>query len=460
VAKRALIVDDSKSARLSLARTLEKHAIEVDTAESAEQAIEYLWTHRPDAIFMDHNMPGMDGLQAVQAIKNNPRTATIPIMMYTSQEGELYVGQARALGAIGVLPKQIRPTDVAKVLYQLNLAVDRRSNEQHSFHPAPSVDGSAESDQGHTHAHVQTHPLVHALDSTNHGAGLREQLTDLRRTVLSGFDAQGDRLLADMRAALHELHPPTVAAVVPPRRPWLPWGLAAALAGACVLLLVLFWQQGSRLADLQDQLAALKATAQQDSAAPASPSAVPVSPPPPADAAAAPPPPTADAAAVDPASGDPASAPRTSPKPIIQMVPYGAEPFSGSRLDAIRQLFDRLTAQGFQGLVDIRTYSGRFCLVGNATEGYSPAPDDLPYARCDTVSSAHDDAATGSMRIPVAMADLVGSVRASSRDLIRVQITGGEGGNFAGYPAQSDALTAGEWNRAASANNRIEIHVR
>ncbi len=124
MAKRALIVDDSKSARLSLARTLEKHAIEVDTAESAEQALEYLWTHRPDAIFMDHNMPGMDGLQAVQAIKNNPRTATIPIMMYTSQEGELYLSQARALGAIGVLPKQIKSSDITKVLYQLNLAAD------------------------------------------------------------------------------------------------------------------------------------------------------------------------------------------------------------------------------------------------------------------------------------------------------------------------------------------------
>ena len=70
---------------------------------------------------MDHLMPGMDGLQAVQAIKNDPRTATIPIMMYTSQEGELYLGQARALGAVGVLPKQIKPTDVSKVLYQLHL---------------------------------------------------------------------------------------------------------------------------------------------------------------------------------------------------------------------------------------------------------------------------------------------------------------------------------------------------
>ena len=91
-AKRALIVDDSKSARVFLSRILEKYEIDVDTAENAEAAIEYLGHHRPDVIFMDHMMPGMDGFQAVQAIKNNPRTATIPIMMYTSQEGELYLG--------------------------------------------------------------------------------------------------------------------------------------------------------------------------------------------------------------------------------------------------------------------------------------------------------------------------------------------------------------------------------
>src|SRR6187401_2016454 len=128
--KRALVVDDSKSARAFLSRILERHEIEVDAAESAEAAIEYLARNKPDVIFMDHMMPGMDGFQAVQSIKNNPRTAAIPILMYTSQEGDLYLGQARALGAEGVLPKQIKQADVTRMLFQLRLVSDRRSVEQ------------------------------------------------------------------------------------------------------------------------------------------------------------------------------------------------------------------------------------------------------------------------------------------------------------------------------------------
>ena len=438
MAKRALIVDDSKSARLSLARTLEKHAIEVDTAESAEQALEYLWTHRPDAIFMDHNMPGMDGLQAVQAIKNNPRTATIPIMMYTSQEGELYLSQARALGAIGVLPKQIKPTDVTKVLYQLNLAADRRSSETGSFRPvAESV--AVIGDDG---------PPAHVFETGFNSGALREQLTDLRRTVLSGFDSQGDRLLADMRSVLQELHPPAPAAV--PARPWQPWVPAAALTGAFAVLVGLLWYQGSQLSAVADQLAALKASAPVAAAlAPETAAAV--------SSTAAPA--TADTATPATSSADPAPVPRINLRPMIQPVPYGVEAFSGSRLDSLRQLFDRLTAQGFQGTVDIKTYGGRFCLVGNPSDGYSLAPDDLLYSRCDVVSGARDDLAASAVRIPVALADLVGSMRASTHDQVRVQITGGDGSSAAPYPPPSDTLTAGEWNRAAAANNRIEIRL-
>jgi CheY-like chemotaxis protein len=107
--KRALVVDDSRSARVVLSRMLERYGILVDSAESAEAALEYLKNGRPDVIFMDHLMPGMDGLTAVREIKANPELTTIPIMMYTSQEGEIYSGQARASGAVGVLPKSIRP---------------------------------------------------------------------------------------------------------------------------------------------------------------------------------------------------------------------------------------------------------------------------------------------------------------------------------------------------------------
>ena len=99
-------------------------------AGSAEEAIDYLIRQRPDVIFLDHLMPGMDGFEALTAIKNDPRTATIPVMMYTSQEGELYLSQARALGAMGVLPKQTRPADVSRALEQLRLLGERRPESE------------------------------------------------------------------------------------------------------------------------------------------------------------------------------------------------------------------------------------------------------------------------------------------------------------------------------------------
>jgi hypothetical protein len=352
-------------------------------------------------------------------------------MMYTSQEGELYVGQARALGAIGVLPKQIKLADVTKVLYQLHLAVDRRGTDPGIF----------TGDDIHT----STHPLNHAADAALHGGPLREQLNELRRTVLAGFDSQGDRLLADMRTVLQEPHGRAAVADREAHPAWLPWGLSGVLAGACVAFAVLFWEQGARLSLVEQELAQLKAGGAAVTAQP--------------DASSAPAPPATEGAAGN-GIGDAAPAQRTGLKPVIQTVPYGAEPFSGSRLDAMRQLFDRLIAQGFQGNVDIRTFSGRFCLVGNASEGYSLAPDDLPYARCDMVAGAHDDSGTSPLRIPVVMADLMGGLRAHSHDLIRVQVGGSEASNVAAYPAVSDTLTAGEWNRAATANNRIEIRVR
>jgi CheY-like chemotaxis protein len=435
MAKRALVVDDSKAARTLLSRMLEKYDIEVDSAESAEQAIDYLGHHRPDVIFMDHMMPGMDGLQAVRTIKDNPRTATIPIMMYTSQEGELYVGQARALGAVGVLPKQIKPTDVSKVLYQLRLLPDRRSEEQYTFQRLE-----------HDEETPAPLPLLGAKPLTD--AALREQFAELRRTLVATLDSHAERIKVELHAILEDaLVRPGNIDTAPRIHPRWSALVVAALAGVIVLAsLGVATEQAFERRALTDELAHLISQASRP--APAPPSA-PARPTPRAASAAVP-------------SGAPAGAVRKTPapaKPIIQVVPYGEDPLGGLRLEALRQLFDRLLAQGYHGTVDIKVFPGRFCLVGNATEGFSLAPDESVYSQCDLVGSVPDDSMP--QRVSLAFADLAASVRAASHGAMDVQVgSGDEASTLVAYPPVSQSLTAGDWNRAGSANNRIEIRLR
>jgi CheY-like chemotaxis protein len=121
-AKRALIVDDSKTAQLRLRKLLEHYDLQIDLAGSAEEALSYLTYRSPSVIFLDHLMPGMDGFEALKVIKANPHTATIPVVMYTSKSGDLYLGQARALGAIDVISKDvIAPSNIEKVMHAINV---------------------------------------------------------------------------------------------------------------------------------------------------------------------------------------------------------------------------------------------------------------------------------------------------------------------------------------------------
>src|SRR5271155_1408660 len=234
--KRALVVDDSKSARVILSRMLEKYDIEVDMAESAEQAIEYLKSNRPDAIFMDHLMPGMDGLQAVRAIKGNPQTAMIPIMMYTSQEGELYVGQARALGAMGVLPKQVRPVDVSKVLYELHLLPDRRDMTEAALAPVELIGG----------APIERAPAaVPGTASVDWGrrveSAVKDQAIDVRRFIVASLDSFASRIVSDVRGSMP---PPAVDPAPLPVRaapPTWPWAAAAIAASVLAAVFAACW---------------------------------------------------------------------------------------------------------------------------------------------------------------------------------------------------------------------------
>ena len=452
-AKRALIVDDSKSARLFLARILEKYDLDVDNAENAEAAIEYLTTRRPDVIFMDHMMPGMDGFQAVQAIKNNPRTATIPIMMYTSQEGELYLGQARALGAVGVLPKQIKQADVSKVLYQLHLVQDRRRSDQSTFTAvnAPDIKAHPVSDLAAIAAAADPN-LPTALTTTS----LREQFAELRRALVAGVDTQTDRITAEVRALLLESLPPPLPGA-PPQREVVPWGWVVASVALAIALgsTMLWWRTVNELHGVTAELEQLRTAVAEQRGAP------PAFQPPPGGRPGAP---MSASEASAAGGGTAAGATRAATgdaKPTVMAVPYGSEALGGARLETIRQLVYRLARDNASGVVDIKTFAGRFCLVGNSVDGFSLAPDETLFAKCDLVGNPLDDALSPAQHTPLALANLAGDVRHSTRGALQVQSTVGDPAVVAvQYPPPSGDLTAGEWNRAASANNRVEVRVR
>lgn len=120
--RRALIVDDSKTAQIRLRKMLSRYEMEVDIAFSAEEALGMLSYRMPTVIFMDHHMEGMDGFEALKILKANPNTAMIPVIMYTAQKGDVYLGQARALGALDILSKEvIKPSNIEKVLKNLSV---------------------------------------------------------------------------------------------------------------------------------------------------------------------------------------------------------------------------------------------------------------------------------------------------------------------------------------------------
>lgn len=455
-ARRALVVDDSRSARAFLTRILERYELAVDGVESAEQAIEYLTRQRPDVIFMDHLMPGMDGFQAVQAIKNNPLTATIPIMMYTSQEGELYLSQARALGAMGVLPKQTKHTDVSRALDQLRLLGEAGVESQIIAEPEAS-------------SHIDTTPSIEATDRIeiatpkdvpfiDRRAGNRPNLPamppelrsiieamvghhmrELQRFVAENLENQADRVVGDVRLLLQD-QPPSLPA--PPPEPQGHGGVWLGVLGLIALAVLAWqWQQqrqtslalSAQLAQSQQQLS----SAQQDLQSLQS-----------SEAAAA-------TAAVPGEGVSTGAAENLS----IEPVPFGETPLAGARLERIQALLSRLNAQGFHGVVEIRSIPGRFCMATAPSGNLILATDVVPYAKCDQVGNPREDNGSLSERQSVAFANMIATARQNANGKMDIQIGAGSADEtLTPYPPVSDSLVAGDWNRVAAVNNRVEVH--
>lgn len=194
--KNALLVDDSKVARFALSKLLESRDMEVNMASSAEEALDFLKNNgRPDVIFMDHLMPGMNGVEATKAIKGNPDTAGIPIIMCTSKKSSDFTEEARNFGIYSILTKPPQ-TD------RLELALQELANDvEHGTLPEPPAEvESAEVEpkseinlNGHAGADVV--PLTSDLIEQISRSAVKTHINNRLHELLSDlFDEQYDHL--------------------------------------------------------------------------------------------------------------------------------------------------------------------------------------------------------------------------------------------------------------------------
>jgi CheY-like chemotaxis protein len=447
-------------------------------------------------IFMDHLMPGMDGFQAVQAIKANPRTASIPVMMYTSQQGELYLGQARALGAAGVLPKQIQPADVTKVLYQLQLIPDRREEVRKGYHGAerrrrdaaaearqPSLDITAElippQDLREAGMPLQAHepmlarapaPPLPAVDLTAEAPvlslspplrasgsataepglqTLRAEMEAMRRQFDEALEQQSGRIAEEVARAQREqvLVSPLPAAEPPVTsggRDWLGVLYSLAATAAAIALGVLYFQGEVERRGMEIELARLRESV---AAMPQGEAAVP------AELGLAMP-----GADTDTPSGQTLAA--ASAGPQVWPVPYGELPLAGGRVERLQSLLAQLLASGFEGVVEVQAFPARYCLRGSVQDGYVLAPEATPLNQCDLVGNAADGVPGAAPRESLAFANMLAEFRRTQGNRIEVRLaTGPIDQVVRPYPdSQSGAAPlAGTWNAAAAANSRVEV---
>lgn len=114
---RILVVDDELSIRISLGDLLRRDGYQVEVAESAESALEMLKTQSFDLLMVDVKMPGMDGLEMLERVKeDDPETTVVVMTAYSSIDSAV---QAMKLGAIDYVVKPFDPLKIGTLVKQI-----------------------------------------------------------------------------------------------------------------------------------------------------------------------------------------------------------------------------------------------------------------------------------------------------------------------------------------------------
>ena len=108
--KKVLIVDDSATVRQQVAAVLCPPEFSLIEAVDGVEGIESIGRLADlAAVICDVNMPRMDGLEMLEAVRKDPRSAHLPIVMLTTEGQHDLVQRAKAAGAKGWIVKPFKP---------------------------------------------------------------------------------------------------------------------------------------------------------------------------------------------------------------------------------------------------------------------------------------------------------------------------------------------------------------
>src|SRR5512145_1046176 len=115
-----LIVDDSPTEVHVMQKALERHGYRTAAAENGAEGIRKAREMKPDLIFMDVVMPGVNGFQATRTLANDPDTRAIPIIMVTTKGQETDRIWGLRQGAVDYL---VKPVSMEKLIEKAQAAL-------------------------------------------------------------------------------------------------------------------------------------------------------------------------------------------------------------------------------------------------------------------------------------------------------------------------------------------------
>ncbi len=125
-----LVVDDEPLITQSLCEALETMGYRPGAVFNGQQALAEVERDRPDLIVLDILMPFMDGWQVLKAVRENPATTQIPVIVLTALDAEKDMLQGMRMGSTMYITK---PVEIAKLTALVNAILGPRR--------APGVDG-------------------------------------------------------------------------------------------------------------------------------------------------------------------------------------------------------------------------------------------------------------------------------------------------------------------------------